>query len=79
MNEWLRWVVTELTLLRDSPGGAVSSFCRESLSPRTKSGGVRGFVLKKFIPVVYVVERGCGGGCRERKEKMTSLVRSQRE
>lgn len=38
------------TFLRVSPPGAlVSNFEIASLSPRTKSGGVRVFVLKKFM------------------------------
>ena len=38
-----------LTLFRGSPGGAVSSFGSDSLSPRTNSGGVLVLVLKKFM------------------------------
>lgn len=38
------------TFLLDSfPGGPDSSFGMASRRPRTRSGGVRGFVLKKFI------------------------------
>lgn len=36
-------------LLASEPGGADSSFGIASLRPRTRSGGVRGLVLKKFM------------------------------
>ncbi len=36
-----------------SPGGADSSFGSVSLTLLTMSGGVRGFVLKKFMAMVY--------------------------
>ena len=50
-----------LTLRRTSPPGAPdSSLGIASLSPRTRSGGVRGFVLKKFM-----VDDGEGGGRTE--------------
>ena len=50
--------VKELTLLLVSPpGGPASSLGSASRRPRTRSGGVRGFVLKKFM-----VAGKCGGG-----------------
>lgn len=36
-------------LLASEPGGVDSSFGIASLRPRTRSGGVRGLVLKKFM------------------------------
>jgi hypothetical protein len=62
-------------LLVSPPGALVSSRGIASLSPRTRSGGVLGFVLKKFIvPAIgdVLFERkkrekdGRCGGCRDK-------------
>ena len=42
-------VMDPRTFRRASPGGAVSNLCTLSRNPRTSSGGVRCFDLKKFM------------------------------
>jgi hypothetical protein len=57
------------TFRRVSPAGAlVSSFGIASLNPRTRSGGVRGFDLKKFMVGARV-----GNGGEDEKEWLNGV------